>query len=139
MRLLAQSEKDLSVISAMVQDAITRVGDISYDKKTRQLIIAMNRFCWESGKRSIPARVRAALQISDVISVRQTGIASGKRNGILSVLAIEFTADAQNPPSGEIKINFSDNGTMLISVECLDLALVDISSAWGAKSRPKHG
>ncbi|MCF6293655.1 MAG: DUF2948 family protein [Robiginitomaculum sp.] len=139
MRLLAQSQKDLSVISAIVQDAITRVGDISYDKKSRQLIIAMNRFCWENGKRSVPARARAALQISDVISVRQTGIASAKRNGILSLLDIEFAADQENPPSGEITINFSDNGTMIISVECLDLALVDVSGAWGAKSRPKHG
>ncbi|MBL1430905.1 MAG: DUF2948 family protein [Robiginitomaculum sp.] len=139
MRLLAQSQKDLSVISAMVQDAVTRVGDISYDKQSRQLIIAMNRFCWENGKRSVPARARAALQISSVLSVQQNGIAVVKRNGILSVLAVEFSEKTDIAPGGELTIILADNGTISISVECLDVALVDISGAWGAKSRPKHG
>jgi len=136
-RLLAQSNDDLQIISAMAQDAVTRVGDISHDRKTRQLILAMNRFCWERGRKTAPARARSALQIESVISIKAKGIAMGKKNGILSLLALEFTED--EAPGGVLTITFSDGGALAVAVECLDVALVDISTPWGAKSRPKHG
>lgn len=139
LRLFAQSEKDLLVISAIIQDAVTRVGDIRYEQKSRQLIIAMNRFCWENGKRSAPARTRAALQITNVLAVQQNGIAQHNRNGVLSLLAVEFSMDVKNSPGGEITISFSGDGTLIATVECMDVALVDLSDPWGAKSRPKHG
>ncbi|VAV90751.1 hypothetical protein MNBD_ALPHA06-647 [hydrothermal vent metagenome] len=138
MRLLASTNEDLQVVSTMIQDAVTRVGDISHDRKTRQLLIAMNRYCWERGKRTVPARVRAALQIVGVLSVQAQGIAQGKRNGILSLLSLEFTEDKTMEPGGLLTLHFSDGGALAVSVECLDVALVDLSEPWGARSRPRH-
>jgi len=139
LRLLAQNNEDLQIISSMVQDAVSRVGDISRDGKSKQLIIAMNRFCWERGKRSAPARTRSALQVSGVLNVKSSGITIGKPNGILSLLAIKFTPDKELKPGGHVEITFSGGGALMLYVECLDAALVDLSEPWGAKSRPKHG
>ncbi len=139
MRLLAQNNEDLQIISSMTQDAISRVGDISWDVKSRQLVIAMNRFCWERKKRSAAARVRSALQIGGVLQVKSKGIQIENTNGILYLLAIEFNQDEQLSPGGHIRIVFSDGAVLTAEVECLDLALVDLSEPWPVKSRPKHG
>ncbi len=138
-RLLATELEDLQVISSMAQDAVTRVGDIVHHAGSRQLIIAMNRFCWERGRLRQPARARSALQIGGVLSVQAKGIAQGKRNGILSLLALSFDLDPKGGPDGVVTLAFSDGGEMKLQVECLDVALVDLSEPWGAKSRPKHG
>ncbi|PHR56742.1 MAG: hypothetical protein COA47_12475 [Robiginitomaculum sp.] len=139
MRLLATDLESLQVISSMVQDAITRVGDIVHHAGSHQLIIAMNRFCWERGRLIHPARTRSALQIGGVLKVQAKGIAQGKRNGILSLLALSFDLDPKDEPGGVLTLAFSDGGEMKLQIECLDVALVDLSEPWGAKSRPKHG
>ncbi|MGZ6016744.1 MAG: DUF2948 family protein [Phenylobacterium sp.] len=40
LRLLAQEPEDLEVISAAMQDAVAKVGDISFEPKARRLTIA---------------------------------------------------------------------------------------------------
>ena len=47
LKLQAIDEEDLAVISAHVQDAILKVGDMSYLPKEKRFAIAMNRFGWE--------------------------------------------------------------------------------------------
>jgi hypothetical protein len=33
---------------------------------------------------------------------------------------------------------FSDGGTILLDVECLDAGLADVSGEWAARGRPSH-
>ena len=47
LKLLAQDPEDVQVLSAALQDAVTRVGDIHYDAHARTLTVALNRFRWE--------------------------------------------------------------------------------------------
>jgi len=56
LQLLAEDQDDLAVISAALQDAIAKVGDISYEAKARRLTIALNRFRWEAERASACAR-----------------------------------------------------------------------------------
>ena len=49
LRLLAQDADDIAIISAAMQDAVAKVGDINYEAKARRLTIAFNRYCWEAG------------------------------------------------------------------------------------------
>ena len=67
LQLLAEDPDDLAVISAALQDAVAKVGDISYEARSRRLTIAFNRFRWEAGLRQ---RVRSALQIGGVMAVQ---------------------------------------------------------------------
>ena len=47
LKLIAQSEEDLKVISAHLQDAIVSSKDIANLKKNRIFLIQLNRFMWE--------------------------------------------------------------------------------------------
>ena len=64
LRLLAQDADDLAVISAAMQDAVAKVGDISYEAKARLLTLAFNRYCWEAEGH---VRVRSADPFTDPI------------------------------------------------------------------------
>ena len=67
LRLLAEDADDLRVISAALQDAVAKLGDIHWQAPARILTVALNRFRWEAGQRE---RVRAALQLGGVMSVQ---------------------------------------------------------------------
>ena len=43
LRLLAQDPEDLAIISAAMQDAVAKVGEISYEAKARRLTVAFTR------------------------------------------------------------------------------------------------
>ena len=47
LKLLALDEEDLAVLSAYVQDAVLKVGDLIYLPKEQRFAVAMNRFIWE--------------------------------------------------------------------------------------------
>ena len=49
LQLLAQDEEDLGVLSAALQDAVAKIGDISYEAAARRLTLTFNRFRWEAG------------------------------------------------------------------------------------------
>ena len=57
LRLLAQDAEDLAVISAAMQDAVGKVGDINFEPKGRRLTVAFNRYRWESGGGDLRATV----------------------------------------------------------------------------------
>ena len=47
LKLMAEDAADLDIIAAAAQDALLRVGDVSYDKKARRCAALINRFRWE--------------------------------------------------------------------------------------------
>ena len=48
LRLVALDPDDLAVISAHLQDALLRVGDIVYLPKERRFVVQTRRFDWEA-------------------------------------------------------------------------------------------
>ena len=62
LRLLAQDVDDLGVLSAALQDAVAKIGDIRWDAQARTLTIACNRFRWEAAQAKQGQRVRSALK-----------------------------------------------------------------------------
>jgi hypothetical protein len=119
LRLLAEDKDDLAVLSAALQDAIARVGDIEYDPRGRRLTIGFNRFRWEGAKRQ---RVRAGLQVG----------------GVLSLKARRIRRDPDEPPGGVLTLTFAGGGDLRAEVECLDLMLVDVSDPWPTPRAPDH-
>src|SRR3989344_6624930 len=105
LRLLAQDQDDLPVISAALQDAIAKVGDISYEAKARRLTIAFNRFRWEAGSRQ---RVRSALQVGGVLALQARKIRRDRRDAVVELLAIGF--EPGEPPGGGPTPRFAGGG-----------------------------
>lgn len=137
LRLLAEDADDLAVISAAVQDAVARVGDIEWDARGRRFTLALNRYRWEAPGALLGARVRAGLQFGSVLSVKARNLRREPREAVVELLAVSFLAG--EPPGGEIRLAFAGGGDVLLSVECIDAALADVSQPWPTPSTPTHG
>jgi hypothetical protein len=134
LKLLAEDADDLKVISAALQDAVLKVGDIDYDPARRRLTLAVNRFRWEAGKRR--ERVRAALQFGDVTSVQARKIRREAKDAVLELLAATY--EPGDAPGGCVVLSFAGGADLRVSVECLDAALADVSEPWPTPRAPRH-
>jgi hypothetical protein len=137
LKLSAQDPEDLLVISTRLQDAVAKLGDLVYLPKTRRFVGLFNRYKWESGKRG-DLRVRSGLHFDGVLSVKSKNLKRGAPEANVSLLAIRFTPAAADDPAGTVELVFSDGGTILLDVECLDAGLSDVSGEWAARGRPSH-
>jgi hypothetical protein len=139
LKLLATSEKDLRVIAAHLQDSIVLSKDIANLKKNRIFLIQLNRFMWEDVEKGIfrkNKRISTILKFDNVISVVSKNIEVNDEKNFLDFLTIEST---QLPDkSYKIKLIFSGNAAINISVEVIDVTLDDQGSPWESKTSPKH-
>lgn len=124
LRLLAEDADDLAVISAALQDALARIGDIQWEHTGRRLTIAFNRFPWEAEDAG-GERVRAGLQLGCVLRVRARKLSPQSKDAVLALLALSF--EAGDPPGGRVIFAFADGGELVAEVECIDAALADLS------------
>jgi hypothetical protein len=136
LRLLAEDEDDLEVISAAVQDAIAKVGDIEWDAKGRRFTLALNRYLWETPAGLLGARVRAGLQFSSVLAVKSRNLRRDPPDAVIELLAVRF--EPGEAPGGAIRLAFAGGGDLELTVECVDAALADISAPWPTPSTPAH-
>jgi hypothetical protein len=134
LRLLAQDGDDIAIISAAMQDAVAKVGDINFEARARRLTIAFNRYCWEAGGSE---RVRSALQLGGVLELKARKIRRNARDAVLEVLAVSF--DPGEAPGGMITISFAGGGDLRAEIECIDAVLADISEPWPTPRAPTHG
>jgi len=138
LKLMAEDAADLDIIAAAAQDALLRVGDVSYDRKARRFAMLLNRFRWERAEEKGPfERVRAALSFEGVLSVRSRKLRTDAPEAVASLLSIDFTSDPE-PPGGQVRLLFAGGGEILLQVECLDAVLVDMGAAWRTPRRPDH-
>ena len=133
LRLLAHDEDDLGVISAALQDAVGRVGDIQYEPKARRLTLAFNRFRWETGSRQ---RVRSALQLGGVLGVQTRKVERARPEGVIELLALTF--ETHEAPAGLVTFRFAGGGDLRAHVECVDAVMADLSEPWPTPHRPAH-
>ncbi|WP_184717896.1 DUF2948 family protein [Caulobacter sp.] len=136
LRLLAQDVEDLGVLSAALQDAVAKIGDIRWDAQSRTLTIACNRFRWEADAKK-GERVRSALQFGDVTGVQARNLRRDAKGAVVSLMSIGFEP-AEEAPAGVVTLVFAGGGDMRVSVDCLDVALADVSEAWATPRTPGH-
>jgi hypothetical protein len=137
LRLLADDAEDLKILSAALQDAVCTIGDISYEPSARRLTVSVNRFRWETARTAKGGeRVRAAVQLGGVLSVKAHRLRREAEQAVLSLLSIDFTPG--DTPAGAVTLNFAGGGALKVQVECLDAVLADLSKPWSARRRPSH-
>ncbi|EJB04287.1 Protein of unknown function (DUF2948) [Rhizobium leguminosarum bv. trifolii WSM597] len=139
LKLVALDDEDLAIISAHMQDSVFKVGDIDWSPRDAQFALAVNRFVWEGAERKRRGfeRRRAALVFKRVLAVRSLGIDRGKRDEVLSLLALRFEQKSEGP-EGTIELSLSGTASIALDVECIEVQLADIGGAWEASSKPRH-
>lgn len=135
LRLIAEDDEDLEVISAALQDAVTKIGDISFQPASKQLTVAFNRYRWEAnGKRG--ERLRSALQLGCVLSVQSRKLRREAKGAVLELLALSFEPGAA--PGGTVSFTFAGGGDLRCEVECIEAVLADVSQPWPTPRTPEH-
>jgi len=140
--LAAADADDLQVISARLQDAVARVGDLVWLPKARRFAALFNRFKWETAEarkgRGDNLRVRAGLHFDGVLSVKSQNVLRGEPDAVVSLLAIRFAANGGEDPGGAVDLVFAGGGMIQLQVECIDAGLSDVGDEWAARGRPEH-
>jgi hypothetical protein len=136
LRLVALDQEDLAVVSAHLQDAIVRVGDLAYVPQERRFAIVCRRFDWESTSGEPPRRRLTGLHFERVQAVRVRGIDRSSPEAVLDLLAITF--EERDPPSGTATLIFAEGAAIQVDVECIEMQMKDLGPVWQAESRPSH-
>jgi hypothetical protein len=138
LKLVALDEEDLGIVSAHVQDAVVKTGDMQFLAREKRFVVPLSRFAWETQRgffKPKPERRASVLHFEGVRAVKSAG-ASRERPDALALLALRF--QAAEPPGGTIDLIFSGGAAVRLEVECIEARLADLGGAWQAASRPRH-
>lgn len=139
LKLLALDADDLAIISAHMQDAVFKVGDLSFSARSGLFSLAANRFVWEKAARATKSfeRRRAGLSFKRVEAVRSIGFDRSKADEVMSLLAIRYAPKGEGP-EGVVELVLAGGGTVALEVECIEAQLADTGGAWETTARPEH-
>ncbi len=144
LKLVALDKDDVAVISAHVQDALVKVGDVFWRPSEHRFVMALNRFDWMKvadtddlkNNSSDYRRCRTALRFERVISCKYRGLDQTSKGSRLNLLAVEFAE--RDAPAGTITLTFSGGGAIRLEVECLEAELADLGEVFSAAACPDH-
>ena len=134
LKLIAQNDEQLTILSSLAQDSIIKSNEMGYDKKNKRFALLMNRYRHEEEN---PSRIRTAIHFDYVESVKSVGIDKESKDEILVLLAIRF--EIKSKPSGVIFLEFSNNKSISFDVESIEAFLTDMGEPWKISNRPDHG
>ncbi len=139
-------EEDLEVVSAHLQDAVVKVADVLWRPGENRVVVALNRFDWESAQETAKGtsladrpeyrRRRSALRFERVQACKCRSLDPAGKDAVLNLLAVEFTET--DSPSGVVSLIFSGGAVLRLDVECLEAELVDLGPVWTAAKCPQH-
>ena len=107
LKFVVLDEEDLEVVSTHLQDAVVKVSDVLWRPQEKRLVVALNRFDWESAQSAKPEyrRRRTALRFERVLSCKCRDVNPAGKDAVLNLLAVEFSET--DAPSGVVTISFS--------------------------------
>ena len=138
MKLIALDRDDVEVVSTHIQDAVVKVADIRWRPTEHRMVVALNRFDWESANGAEPQyrRRRSALRFDRVLACKCRNVSPKDKDAVLNLLAVEFAET--DAPAGVVTLFFSGDAALRLEVECLECELVDLGPTWTTVQCPAH-
>lgn len=137
LKLLAMDAEDLACLSAHLQDALVRVGDLAFLPDKRRFAFIGSRFDWSAQADGRRERCCTGVHFEGVRRVRHQRVARDRPDAILELLALTFEPAAE-PPGGLVRLIFAGGAAILLDVECVEARLSDLGPRWGVKGCPSH-
>ena len=132
---------ELQILSALVQDAVFPMSEISWGKTKRRFALLVNRFRWEDEGRTrhAPERVQSVIIVDHVLGVSSMGIDRGEQDTVLSLMSMTF--ETGDDGTGHITLTLAGDGALRLRVEALEVGLRDMTRPYTASSgkTPDHG
>jgi len=139
LRLAAADADDLAVMSAVLQDAVAKVGDMAYAPAERRFAFVANRFLWEDATvrtRGPFGRTRVGVHFEDVLGVKTKAVRLGAKEAVVSILAVRF--EPGDDGAGAVTLDLAGGGAVALDVESVNAWLRDLSEPWIARAKPEH-
>ncbi|PHR57952.1 MAG: hypothetical protein COA43_11285 [Robiginitomaculum sp.] len=137
LKLRAESQESLTIISAALQDAILQVGDIRFDKNAHTLTLRASRYMHEQGSEQTGKRIQCGVQFHNILSVQAKDIVRADPKAYIVLLSIEYEED-KTPPGGELCLRFAGGGELRLQAEYIELHLVDYLQTRDTDKQPLH-
>jgi Protein of unknown function (DUF2948) len=134
LKLRAEDEEDLAVVSAFLQDALLPVAEMVYLPEEQRFVLVANRFMWErppGDKKGRSERTLTGIAFDGVTAVQVRGFERTQGDRILQVLAVRSAP-------GAIIFEFSGADAMRLEVGRILCHLEDIGEPWPTPWRPRH-
>jgi hypothetical protein len=140
LRLAAEDDEDLVVLSAVLQDALVPMSELAYLPAERRLAFVASRFVWERCEDCARGgepfeRVHCGVTFEGVAGVKSIGVDPAERGRILSLLAVRRT-------EGGLDLVFAGGATIRLARDAAagkTLAfLADRGEPWPTRARPAH-
>lgn len=133
LRLKATDDEDLAVISAVLQDAMVLVGDMTYEAENRRFVLVANRFCHETGVELARRgeRVMSGLRIDEVSAVKRRGVDPRDADQLLVLLAVRAAP-------GALYLDFAGGASIRLESKGILCHLDDFGEPWPTRFRPRH-
>jgi hypothetical protein len=148
LKLIAFDALDLGIISAHLQDAVLRVGEMVYLPKERRFVVIANRFDWAKILNGADGKAREAgdyerrrtgVRFERVNAAQAQGVDLKDKRAALALLAVTFEPSGDpETPEGNITLTFSGGAAIRLSVECIEIELKDLGAAWATNRSPEH-
>jgi hypothetical protein len=140
LKLLALDPEDLTILSAHLQDAVVRVGDIVWRPTEKRFALVARRYDWEGAEQGVKRRRLAGFQLSRVGAVQARGVEPGRPETVLNLLGVTFepSSGAEGEPAGHVHLAFSGGASFRLSVECIEAQLKDLGGMWETAHQPSH-
>jgi len=137
LKLIALDVDDLGVLSAHLQDAAVKVGDMAFLPRERRFALVANRFDWID-QADGNVRRRSGVRLERVLAAQVTGLDLMQADQTLALLAVAYEPVAGSEPEGYVTLQFSGGAAVRLRVECIEAELKDLGAAWTTARRPTH-
>lgn len=144
LRLRVMGVDDLPILSALVQDAVFPITEMTYARPRRRFAVLLNRFRWEDREQAEREgrpyeRVQSLLTVENVQAVQTQGLNRADRDLVLSLLEIGYAGPPEGP--GRLTLTLAGDGAVALQVEAVEITLRDVTRPYRAISGkvPGHG
>jgi hypothetical protein len=133
LKLSARDAADLAVVSTMVQDALTRARDMTYQEHERRFLVLLDRFMWERDDGD-PVEGKLYNRVRSVIHTLNLDMTA--RDEVLELLTV--AAPENSEASANVELVFAGGGVIRLDVDCIECRLTDRGRPWMTRRRPVH-
>ncbi len=139
LKLRASDAEDIAVISALLQDAVVPVSEMTFEASDSRFVLVAGRFRWETAPDGRPVdgqetpfeRVHTGIRFEQVTGVRMRGIDRRDPGQILNLLSVSYG-------DGAVELLFAGDSALRLDVSGLSCHVEDLGDPWPTVFRPSH-
>ncbi|HYG89118.1 MAG TPA: DUF2948 family protein [Azospirillum sp.] len=144
-RMRAEDQEDLKVVSTCLQDAIVPIGDMCYLPDEKRFVAVVSRFRWEACGRPHQGlgptaeddelypyeRVQCGVRFEGVTGVKTRGLDLKDRKQFLELLSVEAV-------EGGVTLHFAGGGCIRLDGGAWHCLIEDLGEPWPTACKPCH-